>query len=118
MDEINEHHDATLKLFDNRLEKLREFKAEISRDVLDLCKHAEEIKEKFRKFEASEENKISDCAVLINGSKFYAEKLEFDVKGIIEGLDQDIKTVIEQKRFYSSELEENLKQIREAEEAL
>jgi hypothetical protein len=69
-------HDDAVLLFNDRLDKLREFKAEISRDLLDLCRCADEIKEKFRKFEAAEESKISECSVLISGSKFYEAKLD------------------------------------------
>jgi hypothetical protein len=56
IEKVNKQHDYTLQLFKDRIDRLKDFKEEISRDLLGLHKYAEEIKQKFRKFEASEDS--------------------------------------------------------------
>jgi hypothetical protein len=65
IEKISGKSDQTAKTITKKIERLTQFKATVSVDLIDFCQRAEAIKTKFREFTADEENKFNYVPLLI-----------------------------------------------------
>jgi hypothetical protein len=111
IDQLNKQYEKTSSSLVNGLKKLEDFKQEISIDLIDLVERADVIKQKFRKFVESDDNKINDCPLLIKGDKFFINRLQIPTKDILDGIDEYIKIWGENLKYLLSEKERRIQKV-------
>ena len=82
-DYITQQHDNASEQIKDGIKKIEEFKAEVSKDLVDLCTRADLLQEKFKKFIADDANKLNGLPLLIKGEDYYTGLLKIHAKEII-----------------------------------
>ncbi len=75
-----------------RIESLKEFKREVSIDLIDICNKLDSLIQKFKKYGSIEDLKLDGCPVFIQGQDHFIKLLEINSIAILAGLDEEIKT--------------------------
>ena len=102
----------------NRIDQLTDFKAQMSKKMMELYSVLDELKEIFRKFAAEEQVKLASLPVFFQGVEFYCNLLKFDASEIFAQLELDMKrTKLERDQMLKLK-EKNIKRLLEGFESM
>ena len=70
-----------------RIEQLSDFKALVSKKVMDFYSVFDELKEMFKKFAVEQQNKLARLPVFCQGPEFYCNLFKFDASEMFAQLE-------------------------------
>ena len=76
--------------FTQGIQKLKEFKKEVSVDLIDIYQRVDNLKDKLRKFAKADDNKINGLPAFTFNDEFYDKPFKVEADTLLAGLDENI----------------------------
>ena len=90
IEKVEQKFHQTSAVVTQGIQKLENFKKEVSVDLIDIYQRVDSLKDKFRKFSKADDNKINDLPAFTFKDEFYDKPFRLEADELLAGLDENI----------------------------